>query len=435
MIANREIDLNNLVVISSSGVEVASFVQIQAALINRYKEIYGSDIDLSTGNADGEFVNELALMLNNLVQSIKTLYSNLDVNTASGVYLEALCNLSNVHRKPATRSTATVELQNDSGSTVTINANSFLQDQAGTIWNITSSNVISLADGDSVVIEVQCSQLGPVEAPAGWINILAGEPNVIVTQSIDANLGQNVESDTSLRSRRNRYLGSGSLTVLQGLAAALFDLQGVLDVKIYNNQNDSVLSTSDGTDVVPHGIYVIIRQTSNDLDLDNSIGQTIYDRLTPGIRTTQTEDATGGVSGSHVYIPTILGSSIQGFTETVYWKKAVPISTSVTFKYTEINNTGYSPTTGQIIGEALKEYLNDLHIGEGPTANDVIMTMLMADPKQKGLSTISVNYSDVVSSISGITNLDRFYNYTQITETTHEDNPSIPAGEHRITLS
>ena len=179
MIAKRNIDLNNLITISSNGVDVASFVDLKTALIKRYKDIYGQDIDVSTGNADGEFINEIALMVNNILQSIKTLYSNMNVNSATGVYLYALCNLSNVRRKDATNSTASIILTNNSGSTYSENAyNITLQDQGGTIWNIINADTIEIAAGASIGVKVECSEKGEVEAPAGWINILVGNPDI-----------------------------------------------------------------------------------------------------------------------------------------------------------------------------------------------------------------------------------------------------------------
>ena len=66
MLQNYDVDIQNFIKFTSSGVEVASFVQIRDALINKYKDVYGNDIDLSTGTADGVFINNMALMINNI---------------------------------------------------------------------------------------------------------------------------------------------------------------------------------------------------------------------------------------------------------------------------------------------------------------------------------------------------------------------------------
>ena len=90
MVQNYEVDITDFIKITSAGVKIADYVQVRAALIKRYRSIYGSDIDVSTASADGIYITNLALIINNILQSVKTMYSNLDVNTANGVYLDHL---------------------------------------------------------------------------------------------------------------------------------------------------------------------------------------------------------------------------------------------------------------------------------------------------------------------------------------------------------
>lgn len=428
MISNRNVDLNSLVTIDSSGLNVASFVDIKRVLIDKYKEIYGKDIDLSTGNADGEFVNELSLMLNNILQSMSTLYGNLDVNTASGVYLDALCALSNVHRKQPTSSRATVEIYNDYQMSIVFQqGREQFEDQSGMIWDIEESFV--LGAGESKTINVVCSTLGPVKAPSGWITTLIGFPRVSVTQDNAATVGESLESDTSLRARRNQFISPMGTTVLQSLAAALLDIQAIKDVKIYNNQSDNIgtsMTALDGTTVTPHGIYVVIRQTDNQIDVDDNIANTIYGKLTPGIQTTQSNVT--AERKYKTYIPTILGLTVSSYNETIYWRLAVPVHPTITLQYTEVQNSGYDPDTNDLIGNAMFDYLNNLPLGKTPNINEVVMEMLMADPRQKGISTITVDYTNInLSNVSS--NADTYYNYTSCVDS----NPNGPI--HILTLS
>ena len=97
-------EISNFVSFTAGGLQTATFVEVREALIARYKEVYGNDIDLSTGSADGIFVNDLSLIINNILLTMQTLYSNLDVRTATGTYLDKLCALANVSIKPATYS-------------------------------------------------------------------------------------------------------------------------------------------------------------------------------------------------------------------------------------------------------------------------------------------------------------------------------------------
>ena len=79
--------------IDNSGVYANSISTIHAALIDEYRSIYGSDIDLSTGTADNVFIETMTQLIWNMCQAVVSLYTNMNVNDASGVYLDNLCNL------------------------------------------------------------------------------------------------------------------------------------------------------------------------------------------------------------------------------------------------------------------------------------------------------------------------------------------------------
>ena len=95
---------DSLITITNAGFEVASYPEIREALVQRMKEIYGSDIDVSTGSADGIWIESLSLVINNILQSFLQLNANLNPDTATGIYLDVLSSLTNVIRKRATKS-------------------------------------------------------------------------------------------------------------------------------------------------------------------------------------------------------------------------------------------------------------------------------------------------------------------------------------------
>ena len=132
MLQNRNVSIDEFIKFTAGGPIIADYDQIQTALINKYKEVYGYDIDLANTTADGIFVNNLALIINNILQSFKTLYSNLNINTASGVYLDNLCRLSNVTRKRATQSTADLLISATQDTTL-YNGTIFI-DNTGNEW-------------------------------------------------------------------------------------------------------------------------------------------------------------------------------------------------------------------------------------------------------------------------------------------------------------
>lgn len=393
---------------TNAGVDIASFTQIRDAITTRYKEVYGQDIDLTVTptNADGIFVNDLALMVNNILQSIKTMYANLDVNTASGVYLDNLCRLSNIVRKPAMPSNVYITVKNIGNDPITIKKSSDIDgttfvDVSGSEWLYEGDDVI-LNAGNSQSIQVFSSIAGEVEAVAGSIVQAIGNQYLEVTQPTNANLGNDAETDSELRARRAQSVGATGATVLEALVGALLNITAIRDVKIYNNNTTSNMTALDDTVIGPHSIYVIVRREDGIAVPDATIGQLISDMLTPGIGTTESAVAT-----KKSYNVGRASQYLSLADEVFHWKECTPVTTG-TIVITLNKFANYSNDTAALIQQRVIEYFDALPIGQTPNQNDVLFTAMTADPTFNGLPTYSV------TSITGVptTNADTYFKFS-----------------------
>lgn len=413
-IQNREVEINNFIRFTAGGVKIADFDQILAAIIKRYKQTYGNDIDLSNTTADGVFVYDMALIINNILQSFKILYSNLDVETASGVYLDTLCKLSNVIRKEQTASTATLLVKGITGNEL-VTGTEFV-DNAGVLWKYENDTII-LNELEEKTIKVVCETLGAVKAPIGWINRTLEESSIIVTQATAAVVGQEEESDSNLRARRSQSTGRDGVTVLESLQGELLSVGGVRDVKIYNNPHSTSEPALDTTNVVAHGIYVVLRQLENVDVPAEIIGSVIYEKLTPGIKTTPTSAAsTNGIAQEYQYVQSVNGTPLDWIEQKVYWKKAVPIHPTLTVTIKPYTFFAGSQTeisgTYQLIKDAVLKYLNNIAISKLPTKNELIITSIYADPQFKNTATYGVIDANIPTDFA---NPDTYFNYTSMT--------------------
>lgn len=412
----NDVDVSEFIKITSAGVSVVNFSQIRNTLVNRYKQIYGSDIDLSTGSADGIFISDLALIINNILQSVKTIYSNLDVNTASGVYLDALCRLSNVTRKRATRSNASIKIRNVGSVQYILEKNTPFVDKNGTEWIYTGDNLTLSANQIAyTVIQVECSLAGEIEAPVGSIYQTVDVTTLDVVQDMPANVGSNAESDSKLRARRTQSSGAAGVTVLESMVGALLNINGIDDVKIYNNNTSSTVSdqTQDGTSLAAHSIYVILRQQAGVNIADSMIGSTIYEKLTPGVHTNQS--AVTSDRKSYTYTPEILGSKITYFNQVVNWRKATPSHEPISIIIKR--NQFFSTEEFTSIASSIMKYLNELPIGYQLTQQDVILQAIYADPLFRGIAT----YQVISVDISDVDNSDTYFNYTTYSTSQNDD--------------
>ena len=431
--AYKEMNINwtELIQFTKNGVYVADYQEIRSAISNRFKEIYGQDIDLATTSADGIYVETLSLMINNILQSFKHFYAQLDVRTASGPYLDALCALSNVYRKSETHSTCPVSLTLDENATENYVTKSIsLSDKNGNIWTCSSTSDMTFEPGVAQSIIVTCEALGPVRAEPGWIDRLVSNEVVMrISQTVEANVGSYSESDNELRARRNSSLGATGSTVLETLAGTLLDINGINDVKIYNNDSTSTITALDGTSIAQHDLYIVLRKKPNIEIADSLICQTIYEKLTPGIRTTAS-NGVNGVAKSYNYTSAILGQSQISVTQNVYWKQATPVKPKIEIKIKALQ--GYASnnnSTALTIASNVIQDLNERQLSSSITTNDLWNIIFYSDPTFKGRSTFYIE-SIKINELTSYTLQDTYFNYadSDVKVQTNAQNITITIG-------
>lgn len=428
---------DSLITITNAGFEVASYPEIREALVQRMKEIYGSDIDVSTGSADGIWIESLSLVINNILQSFLQLNANLNPDTATGIYLDVLSSLTNVIRKRATKSKASVLLLNNGAEDITINQSSDvpfqLVDKAGVTWTVTSQNVTLVgtktrdADkekyasykGESVICE--CDEYGSIRAEKGWIDdTMELNGNIVVTQEEMAQVGSNAETDSELRARRNSYLASNSRTVTEGLTSSLLDITGIKDCIVYSNNTNGEIHTDSGdrTPILAHSIYVVLRYDDFVSVSDLDVASIIYNKMTPGIATTKPSDTSTAVTYNML--------TDVGITQPIYWKKAKGIAPQVVITITPneyfasgTEDTGYrnESSTNYAIATNVRDYLNGLQINEPITQINITNKVFYSDPLFKSHTTFAIKSITVGGSETDYKNSDSYYKYTNLSVT------------------
>lgn len=418
MIQNDSVSLDSVIKFTSNGVVYANFVQLKNALISTYKSIYGSDIDLSTGTADGVWIHHLGLILNNLIQSEKNLYSNLNVDTASGVYLDNLCALSNIKRKPATKSYTYLTVTNQLESAQSFPNGITFIDANSTEWIY--NNSVDFEAGESKSLLVTCADSGPIEAQAGSINKTISIVNLSVSQPNDAIIGSDAESDEQLRARRAESNGATGNSVVESIIGALREVVGIDDAKVYNNLVSG--TAKDGTTLPAHTVYILLRYNDSITITNETIGEIIFNKLTPGVPTVQ---ATGALS----YEKNLLGVDSQtsvDYVETLYWKKCTPIHPDVTVTISPILVNNFSTDELNEVGQTLIDYLNSIQIGHNVNEQDFMVEAIFADPQFKGRPTYTVGEINLPSTVTN--NADTYFNYSNV-------NWELSSNNYIITLS
>lgn len=402
---NKKYEIKDLIKFGSSGIEKASFYQIKEALIEMYKNIYGHDIDVDSTTADGQFIYNIALLIDNTFNALLNLNNNLNPASASGKWLDVICGFNNIERKTQTASKAYCYLKC---------LRNYIPDKNQDVQQIqlidTHNNTWTWIEtkksngefytekfeaGKWYTLLFTCDKLGPVIAnpsdkvPSNTSNIelftndVKGDINRTISADLypfevwqkDINIGEYEETDNELRSRRLRESGYKGTTTLSSLMGALQAIDGIKDVKIYNSANSETgidITANDGTIIKLHNIYIILRYADGINFSDQEIISTIYNKITPGIASTPyNEENDKYNTGESLSAAFKIYSVIQ---QDIYWKKCKPISPSFTlnFMYTYDYNA-YDQE--EYIKNGIKDYAYKLSLTDNLYISNIINTI------------------------------------------------------------
>lgn len=265
-----------------NGLQTATVPEILADLQQAFREIYGNDVLLDSSTPDGQWLNIIAQKGGDIRGLLMQVFNSFNPDNAQGAVLDQRCAINNVFRKAGTFTTVSVDITTD--RTVTLdgldenyndpNATGYtIQDNEGNKFILVNTQTLS-AGTTSVLFRAET--LGNVIVLPDTITT----PVTIVLGVMSVNnpttateIGEDEESDAKLRERRRQSVAISSFGYLNGLQAALLQLTGVNDAKVYENYT----SSTDANGTPAHCIWVVMDGGST-----ADIANTIYSKKSVG---------------------------------------------------------------------------------------------------------------------------------------------------------
>lgn len=311
--------------IGIDGLVTQSLEEIRADFTEKFRNIYGTDINIEQNSADGQFINLMAQEKKDTLDLITQFYNNLDADAVIGIAQDVLYKLNGVIRKDFTYSycliyvtiTDAVTLQgldndidNPDGVGYTVT------DGNGNRWILAATQEFDTSG--KYLLNFRAAELGAVTAAANTINIMETVLRGVASVNNPANnyiTGGVGESDSAYRTRRNRSMSVPTQGFDESTESQLLTMTDVIDCKVYDNR-----SNEEKNGIPAHGVWVIVEGGT-----PSEIARVIYNNIPPGIpmkgeQSVLVSKLNGDVEEIHYEVPTpvnlYLKATIRNFSTT-----------------------------------------------------------------------------------------------------------------------
>jgi len=244
--------------ITPEGVVVPEALTIRTAVLADENIAFGGDLDVVTPSTPQ------ALLADQLTENITAsnaavayYVSQVDPATADGRMQEGIARIYFLERKGATASVVLALCTGQPGATLP--AGSLAEDARGNLWQSTGDIVWPSIGVESV--QFACLTLGPITLGIGELTRIAqASPGWdAITNVGAATVGSNVETRANFEQRRRESVALNAKGSPPAIRSAVFALDGVLDVFVYDNFTNNILNYgSTNYPLKPHSVYVAV---------------------------------------------------------------------------------------------------------------------------------------------------------------------------------
>lgn len=263
-----------------NGLQTLTQSEIVDNLTESFKSIYGEDINVDSNSPDGQIINVFAQVMEDLYEMLNQVCSSFDPDQAIGTVLDQRCAINGVQRKAGTYTYVGVDITTDRSVTLPgLDQNSVedsytISDNEGNQFVLSATSSISTGVSN---LQFRAVNIGNVEVLPNTINV----PVTVILGVTDINnpsgatvQGENEETDAELRERRKRSVSISNQGYVDGLLAALLNIQDVSSASVYQNRTN----VTDADGIPGHSIWVVVRGGT-----DAEIGKVMDNKVAGGV--------------------------------------------------------------------------------------------------------------------------------------------------------
>jgi hypothetical protein len=239
------------------------------------------NLDLSSDSVVGQLNGIYARHLGVAWEALETVYHSFDPDAAEEILLTMLAKLTGTERRGATQSRAACTIVTDGPCTIEAGVHAaHVSGQPDNRWTPEEDFVAAGAGSHPGIVFVN-ERTGPIAAAGNTITVIATPVVgwVSITNPDDAAPGRPIDTDATLRIRRQQQLTLGGSATVNAIRADLLQLTDIEAVLMFENDGDTI----DGNGLPPKSFEAVVWDNDGVID-NNDIAQVIYDNKAGGIR-------------------------------------------------------------------------------------------------------------------------------------------------------
>jgi uncharacterized phage protein gp47/JayE len=208
--------------LTATGLELDDLLTRQARIFSELRANISTVLDLTTDDSLGQIVNILLESEQAMAELIQAAYNSWDPDSASGHSLTSMSMVTGTQRNPATQGTVVLKCNLDGATLLPAGSQARAGNDPDNTWETLADFTSPAGPAANYNIDAQCITAGEIEAPAGTITTIV-TPVVgwnSVTNDADADTGDEQETDSELRLRREIEVTAGGSSSVDNIRAA-----------------------------------------------------------------------------------------------------------------------------------------------------------------------------------------------------------------------
>ena len=223
--------------LSNTGFLPKDLETIKGEIEDAWRDKFGQNVEVEPESPDGQIIGLMADREADIWDQLERVNSAQYIDGASGASLDDLVGQADATRDPATFSVATLTLTG-TGGTVVPQGSTVEDSSSGRLWATLAEATIG--GGGSVEVNASPSDTGPIAALAGTLDTIDSPVTgwTGVTNAADAELGQDEETDASLRTKYRTTFRGGGGSSDEAIRASILKLDGGTQCIVISNRTN-----------------------------------------------------------------------------------------------------------------------------------------------------------------------------------------------------